>query len=478
VAFPLGIIREAVEAGWRSRRSFDRSLRDAPGAVSRGLVVDALEKITGLDVQIQGSLRFFPDGVVIRDLQIGDGMRVEKLLLRAQLQPLLAVLDNWKTDPGTRDIAKSELRILSIRLGGVTVQELDFHGIRRMFNLYVRAPGPIVIESLRLYDLNLQIKAHDTGCSSETLRLKAFEMQKLDSRAPAATMAGCVVKIDETKSSAESDATSTTRRTSGETSTSGTSTSASNSAYSFTVKKREKVDPFAQARRFIPSDLMSRLDSTVPVELIEFAVASQAVFQSLAPLAAAEVGLLLEQSGSASLAELGKIGGTGEALLDAGVVAALLAQGFPKRMLADGGALAVKLVESGVGKVLVVESADVLKVLIEKRMIDRVLDLDLMDALLDRPELTKEMLRSGVVKGVLRNGVLRVLLTSGKESVATSLLRGPMIETLMNTGLLPAMMTFEVPGDERLPPPTGSVDGSGDEFEAQKPWAFGKARRR
>ena len=472
MAFPLGIIRVAVEAGWRSRRSFDRSLRDAPGAVSRGLVVDALEKITGLDVKIQGSLRFFPDGVVIHDLQIGDGMHVEKLLLRAQLQPLLAVLDNWKTDPGTRDIAKSELRVVSIRLGGVTVQELDFHGIRKMFNLYVRAPGPIVIESLRLYDLNLQIKAHDKSRVSETLRLKAFEMQKLDSRAPAATMAGCVVKIDETKSSADYDARSTARRTA------GTSTSASTTADSFTVKNKNKIDPFAQARRFIPSELMSRLDSAVPVELIGFAVASQAVFQSLAPLAAAEVGLLLEQSGSASLAELGKIGGTGEALLDAGVVAALLAQGFPKRMLADGGALAVKLVESGVGKVLVTESADVLKVLIEKRMIDRVLDLDLMDALLDRPELTKEMLRSGVVKGVLRNGVLRVLLTSGKEKVATSLLRGPMIETLMNTGLLPAMMTFEVPGDERLPPPTGSVDDSGDEFEAQKPWATGTARRR
>jgi len=335
-----------------------------------------------------------------------------------------------------------------------------------------------VIESLRLYDLNLQIKAHDKSRVSETLRLKAFEMQKLDSRAPAATMAGCVVKIDETKSSADYDARSTARRTAGGTSTSGTSTSASTTADSFTVKNKNKIDPFAQARRFIPSELMSRLDSAVPVELIGFAVASQAVFQSLAPLAAAEVGLLLEQSGSASLAELGKIGGTGEALLDAGVVAALLAQGFPKRMLADGGALAVKLVESGVGKVLVTESADVLKVLIEKRMIDRVLDLDLMDALLDRPELTKEMLRSGVVKGVLRNGVLRVLLTSGKEKVATSLLRGPMIETLMNTGLLPAMMTFEVPGDEHLPPPTGSVDDSGDEFEAQKPWATGTARRR
>ena len=123
----------------------------------------------------------------------------------------------------------------------------------------------------------------------------------------------------------------------------------------------------------------------------------------------------------------------------------------------------MKLVESGVGSMLALECADTLKVLIEKRMIDRVLDLDLMDALLDRPALTKAMFKSGVVKGVLSNGVLAALLRSGKERVCVSLLRGPMIETLMNTGLLPAMMTFEVPGDERLPPPTGSVDEYADD---------------
>ena len=103
-------------------------------------------------------------------------------------------------------------------------------------------------------------------------------------------------------------------------------------------------------------------------------------------------------------------------------------------------------------------------------MIDRVLDLDLMDALLDRPDLTKAMFRSGVVKGVLSNGVLAALLRSGKERVCVSLLRGPMIETLMNTGLLPAMMTFEVPGDERLPPPTGSVDESADDDAREATW--------
>ena len=186
----------------------------------------------------------------------------------------------------------------------------------------------------------------------------------------------------------------------------------------------------------------------------------------LAPLAAADIGVLLERSGSAQLAELGRVGGTGEALLDAGVVAALLASGFPRRIFADGGAIAVRLVESGVGATLALESADTLKVLIEKRMIDRVLDLDLMDALLDRPDLTKAMFRSGVVKGVLSNGVLAALLRSGKERVCVSLLRGPMIETLMNTGLLPEMMTFEEAPGGATPPSTSCFDGQARTFSS------------
>jgi len=229
-------------------------------------------------------------------------------------------------------------------------------------------------------------------------------------------------------------------------------------------------DPFSAARAFLPKEAMARIERLATPEMIGVANASAAVFESLAPLAAADIGVLLERSGSAQLAELGRVGGTGEALLDAGVVAALLASGFPRRIFADGGAVAVRLVESGVGATLALESADTLKVLIEKRMIDRVLDLDLMDALLDRPDLTKAMFRSGVVKGVLSNGVLAALLRSGKERVCVSLLRGPMIETLMNTGLLPEMMTFEVPGDERLPPPTGSVDESADDAAREATW--------
>jgi hypothetical protein len=458
VAFPLGIIRETVEAGARSRASFDRSLRDAPGAWSRGLVVDALEKITGLDVSIEGTMRLYPDGVVIQRLKVGDGMTVEKLLVRAQLQPLLEVLDSWKQNPGN----VKELRIDAIRARGVVVKHMDFEGVRRAFNLYVRAPGPIVVAKLLLYDLTLDIDAHrryegmskSERCVPETLTLSSFEMAALDSRMPASAMAGCVARVEENGVNEERLFVKDTERRA-----SGGSASTASPASPETVAR----DPFAAARAFVPKEAMARIERLVTPEMVGLANASAAIFESLAPLAAADVGLLLERSGSAQLAELGRVGGTGEALLDAGVVAALLASGFPRRILADGGKVAVKLVESGVGSMLALECADTLKVLIEKRMIDRVLDLDLMDALLDRPALTKAMFKSGVVKGVLSNGVLAALLRSGKERVCVSLLRGPMIETLMNTGLLPAMMTFEVPGDERLPPPTGSVDENADD---------------
>ena len=472
MAFPLGIIRDTVEAGARSRASFDRSLRDAPGAWSRGLVVDALEKITGLEVSIEGSLRLYPDGVVIQRLKVGDGMTVEKLLVRAQLQPLLAVLDSWKQDPR----AAKELRIDAIKARGVVVRQMDFEGVRRAFNLYVRAPGPIVVAGLLLYDLTLDIDAHrryegmqkSERCVPETLVLSRFEMAAVDSRMPASAMAGCVVRVDEPAKKQETRA-----RGGGNASIAADGRSdagAPRSSASTKIEAAAKGDPFAAARAFVPKEAMARIERLATPEMVGLANASAAVFESLAPLAAADVGVLLERSGSAQLAELGRVGGTGEGLLDAGVVAALLASGFPRRILADGGKIAVKLVESGVGSMLALESADTLKVLIEKRMIDRVLDLDLMDALLDRPNLTKAMFRSGVVKGVLSNGVLAALLRSGKERVCVSLLRGPMIETLMNTGLLPAMMTFEVPGDERLPPPTGSVDDAGDDAAREAFW--------
>ena len=64
---------------------------------------------------------------------------------------------------------------------------------------------------------------------------------------------------------------------------------------------------------------------------------------------------------------------------------------------------------------------------------------------------------------MLTNGVLEALLAAGKEDVVCGLLRSGMLEILMDTGLLPRMMTYERDPGESVVPPTGSVDLSVDE---------------
>jgi hypothetical protein len=468
----LDLFRNTVEAGGAARVSFDRTVKDTPGYAARGLVLDALEKITGLPVAIEGTLRLYPDGVVINRLTVGEDMTVDKLLVRAKLQPLLAVLDAWKTDPA----AAAELRVDSIRARGVNLDRAHFDGVRRAYDIYRAAPGPIIISKLKLYDLCLDVAPHDPYEGRDApparrfLRLAALELARLDSRAPVADLASSVVKVDELGQDAVARETagvyenirgvverrSTTRPTAAGWSTPGDtdanarpgpSTSTSSSSSSSSDPRGSSLDPFASFRAFVPAPLMWQVDRAVSPEVIALANASWAVMETAAPAAAAQLAAFLADGG-AGASELARAGGTGEVMLDVGLVTALLTAGLPRRFLADGGALMVKLVESGVGAELL-RRGDVLRALVERRMIDRLLDLDLMEALLDRPELTKAMFRSGVVRGVLSNGVLEALLAAGKEEVCVSILRGPMIEILMDTGMLPAMMTSDAGGAKR-----------------------------
>lgn len=461
----LDLFRNTVEAGGAARVSFDRTVKDTPGYAARGLVLDALEKITGLPVAIEGTLRLYPDGVVINRLTVGEDMTVDKLLVRAKLQPLLAVLDAWKTDPA----AAAELRVDAIRARGVNLDRAHFDGVRRAYDIYRAAPGPIIISKLKLYDLRLDVAPHDPYEGRDApparrfLRLAALELARLDSRAPVADLAAAVVKVDELGQDAVARETagvyenirgvverrSTTRPTAAGWSTPGDADAdarlgPSSSSSSSSDPRGSSLDPFASFRAFVPAPLMSQVDRAVSPEVIALANASRAVMETAAPAAAAQLAAFLADGG-AGASELARAGGTGEVMLDVGLVTALLTAGLPRRFLADGGALMVKLVESGVGAELL-RRGDVLRALVERRMIDRLLDLDLMEALLDRPELTKAMFRSGVVRGVLSNGVLEALLAAGKEEVCVSILRGPMIEILMDTGMLPAMMTSDAAG--------------------------------
>ena len=181
----LDLFRNTVEAGGAARVSFDRTVKDTLGYAARGLVLDALEKITGLPVAVEGTLRLYPDGIVINRLTVGEDMTVDKLLVRAELQPLLAVLDAWKTDPA----AAAELRVDVIRARRVNLNRAHFEGVRRAFDIYRAAPGPIIISKLKLYDLRLDVAPHDPYEGRDApparrfLRLAALELARLDSRA-------------------------------------------------------------------------------------------------------------------------------------------------------------------------------------------------------------------------------------------------------------------------------------------------------
>ena len=476
--------------------AFLRLVRDTTGARAspsfvRGLIENTLTDITRRRVSV-ATLRLYPDGVVLEGLAIGANLTVDKLLVRAKLAPLLDVMGEWQT--AAEGAPAPEIYIDSVRTRGVRCVDLDFDGLRDAFDLYVHAPGAIVIRSLKLYDLTFDIAPHasfegrNVAPKRRLLRLAALalgtEDDPVDSRSPASSLAGCMSKLLEPGRVAieagvdvrRAEARAGLRRSfdEGVSPTTayypGTKILKTSTAKPPRRKPAENRDPFAALRGFVPPALMEQVDSNLrryAPEVIAGLNASQAVFESIGPMVLTDVAAVAakgaELARAADLAGITRVGSSGEVLLDVSVVSALVTAGLTdRRWVADGGKLMVKLVESGVGAVLL-EKAELLRVLAERRLITRLLDLELMDALLDRPEMTKEMFRSGVVKGVLTNGVLEALLAAGKEDVVCGLLRSGMLEILMDTGLLPRMMTYERDPGEIVVPPTGSVDLSVDE---------------
>ena len=81
--------------------TFLRLVRDTTGARAspsfvRGLIENTLTDITRRRVSV-ATLRLYPDGVVLEGLAIGENLTVDKLLVRAKLQPLLDVMGEWQT---------------------------------------------------------------------------------------------------------------------------------------------------------------------------------------------------------------------------------------------------------------------------------------------------------------------------------------------------------------------------------------------
>ena len=186
--------------------AFLRLVRDTTGARAspsfvRGLIENTLTDITRRRVSV-ATLRLYPDGVVLEGLAIGENLTVDKLLVRAKLQPLLEVMGEWQT--AAEGAPAPEIYIDSVRTRGVRCVDTDFDGIRDAFDLYVHAPGAIVIRSLKLYDLTFDIAPHasfegrDVAPKRRLLRLAALALgteDPVDSRKPTSSLAGCVSKL-------------------------------------------------------------------------------------------------------------------------------------------------------------------------------------------------------------------------------------------------------------------------------------------
>ena len=189
--------------------AFLRLVRDTTGTSQspsfvRGLIEQTLSDTFKRPVSV-AKLRLYPDGVVLEGLAIGQNLTVDKLLVRAKLQPLLDVMNEWRT--ATEGTTAPEIFIDSVRSRGIRCQDAAFDGLRDAFDLYVHAPGAIVIQSLKLYDLSFDIAPHTrfegrvSAPNRRLLRLAALalgtEDDPVDSRLPVCSLAGCISKLAE-----------------------------------------------------------------------------------------------------------------------------------------------------------------------------------------------------------------------------------------------------------------------------------------
>ena len=312
--------------------AFLRLVRDTTGTSQspsfvRGLIEQTLSDTFKRPVSV-AKLRLYPDGVVLEGLAIGQNLTVDKLLVRAKLQPLLDVMNEWRT--ATEGTTAPEIFIDSVRSRGIRCQDAAFDGLRDAFDLYVHAPGAIVIQSLKLYDLSFDIAPHTrfegrvSAPNRRLLRLAALalgtEDDPVDSRLPVCSLAGCISKlaepgelaieagVDRRRAEARAMERSIDEGSYGGSELvdyyPGTKIVKTNlKALSPKPKpnqkpKPENRDPFASLRSFVPPALMDQVDTNLrqyAPEVIATLNASQAVLESIGPAVLVDVAALGRQ---------------------------------------------------------------------------------------------------------------------------------------------------------------------------------------
>jgi len=140
-----------------------------------------------------------------------------------------------------------------------------------------------------------------------------------------------------------------------------------------------------------------------------------------------------------------------EAMIDAGLILALLAQGLPRWFLSrEGGRLLLKMVESGVAAELL-KQGNLIKLMVDRRLLERMLELKLLDTVLTKGDLTKRLISQGVLRELLEKGVIEAMIHPNNEAVLFQLLEGKMLEVMVDSNILYGLQN---PTGADKPPPS------------------------
>lgn len=84
--------KRTIKSGIQSRLFVANTSSNAIKGLVSGLITD----VCGVNVEIRGACRVLGNGLLLNDMKIGTDMTVRGVFLRAQLEPLIAVLKSWQ----------------------------------------------------------------------------------------------------------------------------------------------------------------------------------------------------------------------------------------------------------------------------------------------------------------------------------------------------------------------------------------------
>mmetsp|Transcript_13251 Transcript_13251/g.28120 ORF Transcript_13251/g.28120 Transcript_13251/m.28120 type:complete len:580 (-) Transcript_13251:347-2086(-) len=472
------LVQNVAKSGSQASNIFASSSREALQRLVGSLMTD----ICGMKVDIRGDLEILGGkALVLNDVKVGEEMYVNHIFLRAQLEPLLAVLKSWRDTPVGSEAPPIFVQSITVR--GVKCKAVDVHGIMRAYSIFRDAPGSISIGRLSLANVQAEMSYHDEdlgepvesevlygvdgkeqmgGARSVFIRRMEFKgfasrMSLADMSASIATYcekgganAGKAMELEdlppiallrEPSPGGDGDFRETYQTPPvPESKTDAMKKKLKDRGLNLLnqVKSGKGLDILPErARVWVPPAVSDQINNQL-----------QTTVQNLAPVVQGRVAGLVAESvnylggavnlGDAAVDTWRAAAGT-EAMIDMGLVLALLAQGLPRWFLSrEGGRLMVKMVESGVAAALLTQG-NLIKIMVDKRLLERMLELGLLERVLVRGDLTKQLIHQGVLRDILELEIIDAMVKPENVPVLYQLLDGEMLEVMVSTNILSAL---------------------------------------